>query len=114
MIRAPTVPTGDPRTWGAGQLQDWFKTHAGGKWAKYASKFVILDGGRMTALTKEDVVDFTDSSVGRAIYNDWHKLLGAGTLASLCYCHHAFAALRCLPACLLPPHRARVHPCYSR
>ena len=76
--RAPAAPTGDPRTWDCSQLQDWFKTHKGGKWAQHASKFSALDGSDMTTLAKEDVLRRVPDN-GDAIYCDWQTLHAAGT-----------------------------------
>ena len=59
-------------------MQDWFKTHKGGKWAQHASKFSALEGSDMTTLAKEDVLRRVPDN-GDVIYYDWQMLLAAGT-----------------------------------
>ena len=97
----PSVPTSDPRKWDTTQLQHWFKTYKGGKWAEYASKFAKLDGSGMTGVTEKAFVGAVGSPCGNAIYHAWQKLIGVGTLVSLCSTRalHCTALADTTPAC---------------
>eukprot|EP00035_Acanthoeca_spectabilis_P018757 m.401564 g.401564 ORF g.401564 m.401564 type:complete len:893 (-) comp16785_c1_seq45:1025-3703(-) len=65
----------NPRDMSAADVQDWFRTHDSGVWAKYGPAFAAISGAKLSAFTKEDFKDkivATDTSVGTAIYNQWH------------------------------------------
>ena len=73
---AAAAPAGDPKEWGADEVQAWFQAHEDGIWAEYAPKFARLTGAKMSALEKEDFLRRVPDN-GDVIYNDWRARLGA-------------------------------------
>lgn len=64
----------DPTTWSADQVQQWFAVHKGGKWSKYASKFVDVDGEELCKLTEEQIKTEVSGLSGSTIFNDIAEL----------------------------------------
>ena len=70
-----SMPWYQPDKWSKDEVQHWFETHNGGRFAEYAPKFAGVDGKEMTTL---QAVDMHAMSVPprqvRAICTAWHAL----------------------------------------
>ena len=67
------------------EVQNWFKTFKGGKYADFAKNFAGVDGDEMVKLSEQQTKEIAkDVANGIAIYNQWHQKVTGIFFPHLC------------------------------
>ena len=66
------------------EVQNWFKTFKGGKYADFAKNFAGVDGDEIVKLSKETFQKELGNILGESLYNEWHPKVTGIFFPHLC------------------------------